>query len=329
MADPNIYDILMGDSAEAQAQARAMADLLRGQQTAQFLMTPGVANKAAALGAQAKQGSDLLEKAAIGRLHYGEEAKSREAALKQSLAQLGAMTKLQAGRESNETKLEVARLRQLLHQAATGKQIVTGPDGNFYIVDKNTGSSSPVGAPGGEKPLPAGKPLEPDVQKMTQDAAFLARMPENLALLKKYVGKDRPGGGTLAGYMPSWAIGEEGNALRQAAQDIANAMVYMQSGKQINEAEMKRINEALGIGKTASQQAFNVGVPKLERDLKRAARTYAAKYRPEVHAAIKARDPEALKWLEAMLDGEAPASPVQAEGGPKRIRVDAEGNVIQ
>jgi hypothetical protein len=83
-----------------------------------------------------------------------------------------------------------------------------------------------------------------------------------------------------------------------------NAIIYMTTGKQINEAEAARMLTARGIGPTASQQAFNVGVPALEAEMRRAAKAYKAKYRPEVYNAMKERG--GLEWLDQLLSEGAP-----------------------
>lgn len=112
MADPvapNIYDILMGDSAQAQQQARVMAALLRHQQDMQVQGATNVEGVNAALGVQAKQGSDLLEKAAIGRLHYGQEAQAQKQAMesmRQQTALQRAMLQLAAAKERQSVSLE-------------------------------------------------------------------------------------------------------------------------------------------------------------------------------------------------------------------------------
>jgi hypothetical protein len=63
---------------------------------------------------------------------------------------------------------------------------------------------------------------------------------------------------------------------------------------------------ARGIGPTSSQAAFNVGVPKLEAELKRALSVYKAKYRPEVVNMFKERG--GLDWA-APLEGADVPSP--------------------
>jgi hypothetical protein len=304
--DPSLIDVLSGGSQDdARALASAMASQLRRKQLLAEMgaTVPALAGTAKLQAQDVGEQQKLLGQAGMARLHYGAE----QQALKQSLEQARNQTALQREMLRGQNALEVQRLRNMLKEAAGGaKQVVVGPDGNFVLVDKKTGTSVPVTSPGGESPLPQGKPLEPDVQKMAADAQFLSQMPADLQLLKTYVGTDRPGGGPLAGRMPDWATTEEGNAQRQAAQRIMNSIIYMTTGKQINEQEAKRLLLARGIGPTSSQAAFNVGVPKLEAELKRALSVYKAKYRPEVVNRFKERG--GLDWA-APLEGADVPSP--------------------
>jgi len=311
--EPNILDILSGSAPDAREYASAMSGHLRKKQLLAELMATAPQFKDAAHTMAADVGGQqkLMENAGMGRLHYGEEAQAlkrslagqqQEAGLlRQALANQGSLA---VAKERGDSALEVQKLKNLLAQAATGKgQIVLGPDGNFVIVNKTTGESKPVVAPTGAGPLRQGKPIEPDVQKMAADAQFLSLAAPDIQALKKYVGTDRPGGGPVAGRLPDFMTGDEGNAQRQAAQRLMNAIIYMSTGKQINEQEAKRLLLARGIGPQSAQSAFDVGIPALEKELRQAARTYKAKYRPEVHAALRERG--GLEWLDSLLEEDA------------------------
>jgi hypothetical protein len=87
--EPNIYDLLMGQDPGSTAQA--LAQRLRRQQAGQILGAPDIASTAGAMGQQAKQEQDLLEKAAVNRLHYGPERQQMLNELAMYKANLGAM----------------------------------------------------------------------------------------------------------------------------------------------------------------------------------------------------------------------------------------------
>lgn len=111
MAELNDFlALLMGAPDEARLTAQAMAQKLRGQQDVATMSSLGDA-RSQAIGqqaaAQAKQGQDLLEKAGVARLHYGEEASKLKQTL-QAQKDAAAMGRLQ---DANSLKLALAEMR--------------------------------------------------------------------------------------------------------------------------------------------------------------------------------------------------------------------------
>lgn len=111
-----IYDMLMGAEPEAAQTAEAMARAIRGQRAMAALGgmagggLPGLGKVNAD---QAKEDQGQLEKAAEARMRYGAEKQSRDAMLKQTMAQLGLQGKMYAA----DSALRAAELRALNDKA--------------------------------------------------------------------------------------------------------------------------------------------------------------------------------------------------------------------
>jgi len=316
---PNIYDLLMGSGPTAQATAQALAEQIRhGREMGVLgaLGSPGAAN-------------------GIGSAMAGNAKQDEEAQLKLMLAMIGANRPQFKVTPDNPdysglawdpaTKSwrpvgtpDRAPLPGAGQPGGSGRDLVviSGPGGEQYRYNKMTREieqiMAPPGAPGtaepGAPPQPLVKGSPADVAKLSSDLSFVSKMPEDLDYLKSWAGKDVPGMGPVAGLMPDWATSDEGNKARQSAMRLLNALVYMQSGKQINESEMARILVAEGLGPRSSKAAFKAGVTSLEAKLKRATQNFINSRPPGV--VELARKQGILQGLEPFL-GAAPTS-----GGP-------------
>ena len=246
-----IYDMLMGAEPDAAQSAQALAQAIRGKRAMGALggmAGGGLPGLGKVNEEQALQDQGQMEKATEARMRFGIEKQNRDALLKQTMMQIG-----------SQAAMERERIKAMT---------------SMYGADSRSADAAARTAQGVK--------IEPDVQKFAKDLEFVSKMPDDLATLRSAVGKDRAGTGPLAGMLPAWAIGDEGNAQRQAAGRLMNAIIYMSSGKQINESEARRLLAARGIGDKASISEFSTGLPKLEAEMRNAYKMYLAKYRPEV-----------------------------------------------
>jgi hypothetical protein len=153
MADPelnDIYALLMGQGDAPKLQAQAMAARLRGQQDTALLAQLGLPmeQRAAGIGAQAaaqaKQGQDLLEKAAVNRLHYGPESWAQKAEI--------------------QRQRDAAALQKTMEKIASDRFKITGtPTSGGFTINKATGQVEQID--------PTVNPNKP-VQKDPTDAAW-------------------------------------------------------------------------------------------------------------------------------------------------------------
>jgi hypothetical protein len=167
-------------------------------------------------------------------------------------------------------------------------QVAYDKDGNAVLVNKDDATSRPITAPGGTAPLKKND-FEPDVQKFGKDIQFVSTMPADLETLRRAPENGRAGMGPIAGMVPSIFVGEQANQNRQAAQRLMNTILYMNSGKAINEQEMVRQRVGRGITQLASDATFGEGVKALEREIKDSYRVMKAKYRPEAIQRLRER----------------------------------------
>lgn len=138
----NIYDIVMGHEPDAASQASALANMIRGGRQSQILYSlgahdvPGALSKA--YGAQAMQDENLLEKAAVARAHYGEEA--RKAVLANALEKQKAHEAFVAG--ENEKNRTNSLLKQALaNQGKPGNAV--NPDDVKVVADAIINGTQP------------------------------------------------------------------------------------------------------------------------------------------------------------------------------------------
>lgn len=316
-----IYDLFATDSESiAEERAAALQAMLRGNQQASGLAalsgSKALQPFAQMTGQMANQQGDALAQAGGTRLRLAMQKAEHAEARKQRLADREDQQAFQAGQNA----LTRASLEQ---RAATPKPMAARPitkqddNGNLWGVDPNTGDTWPITMPDGSPFRVNDRGFETDTAKLGNDLEFINKMPEDLALLKSYVGKDTPGMGPLAGHLPNWAVGkltgsEGGVEARQAAMRLLNAIIYMSTGKTINPEEAVRQLEARGLGYTATQDQFNAGITSLQDEMKSAAKLYRAKYEPRVIGAVRKRG--GLKGLEEYLP-ETPDENPQVTGG--------------
>jgi hypothetical protein len=237
------------------------------------------------------EGREFNHKAALAAFNQGEEDRRLGEKHKNDL-------ELQDKRDA--AALERANLVKPMQGRPTIRQ---DDDGNMIAVDPNTGASFPVTDERGKPVRANDRGFETDTQRLGEDLKFLGPINRDLALLKQHAtSKDQPGVGPIAGRLPDWAISKEGVGFRQSAGRVMNAIIYMTTGKQINEAETARQLEARGLGPKSAAQAYQVGIPELEKELKLAYRTFKAKYEPRVVEEFRGRG--GLNDMASLEDGE-------------------------
>lgn len=85
-------------------------------------------------------------------------------------------------------------------------------------------------------------------------------MRDALAKMKATGSDDVPGVGALAGRVPDWATSAEGTKLRRATRRLIKTMIRDESGAAISDEEADGFMEDRGMGLTASNADFKVGM---------------------------------------------------------------------
>ncbi|MCW1958312.1 MAG: hypothetical protein KIH64_007160 [Mycobacterium sp.] len=119
----------------------------------------------------------------------------------------------------------------------------------------------------------AEKKAQADERSVTKYAATLQKegIPEveqALASAENLVGnyaEDIPGYGRAAGALPSWALGDEGNNVRQAVAAVRNIVLSARSGAAVTDQELRRLTEELGAGALQSEEALRQGLRKFRQ----------------------------------------------------------------
>lgn len=93
---------------------------------------------------------------------------------------------------------------------------------------------------------------------------------------------DIPGIGPAMTYVPDILLTDEGSSIRQYGIDLVTNMIYMKTGKQINETEAARILRGLGMGADAKVSTFRKGVRNLKDQLLKIMENKRASFTPEV-----------------------------------------------
>jgi hypothetical protein len=312
------YDLFAtDDDTVAKERATALQAMLRGNQQhaglAALSGSKALQPFAQMTGQMAQQQGDTLAQAGGTRLRLAmQKAEHAEARAER-----------QANREDSQafqaqqgalTRAAMAERAQMPARPMQGRPTVRQEDdGTLWSVDPNTGESYPITKPDGSPFRANDRGFETDTAKFGNDIEFLNRMPEDIALLESYAGKDVPGMGPIAGYMPNWATSEKGIGTRQAAMRLLNAVIYMSTGKTINPEEAVRQLEARGLGYNATSEQFTQGVASLEREMLSAAKLFRAKYEPRVIGAVRQRG--GLKGLEPYFPESPDEKPPQITGG--------------
>lgn len=257
--------------------------------------------------------------------------KAREFGLRQREADLADMRAMAA--ESNAAAEAKAREAQLAESTRHNRAVEGlsrssqeqdawgyGQDasGGGVLYNKKTGQLVPLSprGPGVQSPYPGkGHDLEKDVQSLGKDLESVGQMRSDLATLDSFVEKgDVPGFGPVAGRVPDLMASNEAISARQSAKRIMAAYIQMRSGTAASDREVERLLAANGLGPTATPEAIKQGVNSLRAMAAETVGRIEAKYHPDVVSTYKNRGGVSK----------------DAFGGskPKRVRVDAEGNVI-
>lgn len=300
-----IYDLIMGGAPDARMSAEAMARKIRGQRAmgAMGALAGGGVPALGKMNAEdaSEDNKNLLE-ATKARGMYGEEKR----ALQQTLA---------------GTKAENALQKALIDANAKMYGADAGLEGRMFA------ATMAAQAAAERRGTASDTKMEADIQKLSKDLGFLSTMPDDLTHLEGLVGKDREGMGPVGGSMlnPDWMTSSEGNANRQAAQRVLNAILYMASGKTVTEQEMIRQRVARGIGLTSADSAFDLGAPAVNREARDMYSQLLAKYRPEVIDEYRRRG--GLGKLDAWHKGAAPGG-ASTQGGPVTVKSKAERDAL-
>lgn len=118
------------------------------------------------------------------------------------------------------------------------------------------------------------------------------------------------------GVLPSGSGNE-----RAALQDMQNTKIYDSSGKQINESEMKRISQSMGLGGVFDPSATNQATKQIADTVLQKNRNITAGYRPQTVKTFKDRGGITTDALETLIKGTsanaadtAPVSPSSMQG---------------
>jgi hypothetical protein len=233
-------------------------------------------------------------------------ADARAAASQSSAAELAnaqAMAReADAARDAQHQADSLAETRRS-HQAseANARQDTWGavPDpvtGGIVMYNRRTGEYRALG-PGGGKPgtgggLPAPKPkdLENDVQSLGKDLEPVNTMRPDAEALEKAAGTGNVAGfGPVAGRVPNLLASGPAVANRQAAGRLMAGLIKETSGAAAAEAEVERLLEANGMGRTATDEQIATGVANLQAKLNNLVKQREAKYHPEVVETYKRR----------------------------------------
>ncbi len=198
--------------------------------------------------------------------------------------------------------------------------------GGGFMYNRKTGQVVPVGAPGGRPPPGQGTGLKPqqfeaDVQSLGKDTEPLAKAAPDIQLLENATKpEDVAGFGPVAGRVPNLLMSDEGVKNRQAAGRLMAAIIQATSGQAASEKEVDRLLEANGMGRTATTPQLRLGISKLKAQYDNLLKQKEAKYLPQVVDTFGERGGYTSRTRQNVVTDTA--SP------PKRIKVDADGNII-
>jgi hypothetical protein len=105
---------------------------------------------------------------------------------------------------------------------------------------------------------------------------------------------------------------------RAALQEAQNAKIYDSSGKQINEAEMKRIQQGMGMGGMFDPTALNSALQQTAQTVVEKNKNITSGYKPQTVNTFKGRGGIAVKSLQELLRGQPslqPSPAPQSQGG--------------
>lgn len=171
--------------------------------------------------------------------------------------------------------------------------------------------SAMVQTPMGMSKAGAGKPPKPlDTRELSKRLEMLPEMTETARKLKPFLGRsDIPGVHPMAKFIPNFAVGEEGERVRQLATNLFMNQVYLKSGKAITENEAKLQMKILGMHWDQGDRAFKAGFKNLIDNIGATAKQVEAGYAPEILSEFTTR---------GGLTGEKARETIDAAGGGKK-----------
>lgn len=103
---------------------------------------------------------------------------------------------------------------------------------------------------------------------------------------------------------------------RAALQEAQNAKIYDSSGKQINEAEMKRIQQSMGLGGMFDPSALNSALQQVGDTVVHKNKNITSGYKPQTVNTFKQRGGVAVRSLEELLGKQPSLAPEAPTGQP-------------
>lgn len=160
--------------------------------------------------------------------------------------------------------------------------------------------------------------LNTDVRGLGQDLEDLGGMRDDLATLRSgAIRSDIPGVGIIDSRKPGFMQGASDIAVRQAVRGIVSRLLKAQSGSTVSEQELDRKLEELGMGESATEAQFRIGLKRLERDVSGALEQREARHTPDAVNAYRQRGGVTSKDLPKPQRKPAPAAlPPDASGQP-------------
>ncbi len=128
-----------------------------------------------------------------------------------------------------------------------------------------------------------------EVLKLSERLENMPGIAKDLSMLSTYaVAPDVPGVGAT-GVLPAKLLSDEGIRVRQAVRGVLGALLKEQSGLAVSEAEIDRKLEELGMGRTATDREFRIGLSRLLTNTNEVMRSKESGVSPEAVKRYRAR----------------------------------------
>jgi hypothetical protein len=189
-----------------------------------------------------------------------------------------------------------------------------------------------VGGGGGRAAAMAANVLERDVQKAGEDLEGAGILKGDLDYLDQQAAlEDVPGVGKWdslkTGLLSVFASDDDTRTL-QTKRGVVGRLLKERSGTAASDAEVERVMTELGMGPSASEQEFRVGLKRLRNDVGRALATKQARYRPEVVETYRQRGGTLASDIAATPTAGGERKQYSASRNMTRV-LDARGNVLR